>query len=151
MSQPLIVSMVILYQDQNFLMQLRDDYEHILFPGQWGLFGGHLNQEETPQAGIIREVREEINYFIAEPTLFRSYDDDKAHRSIYFATLDKNINTLELNEGQDLDLVPIKNISKGQHYSRKIGQTRNLGEIHRRILLDFLEFARHNLTDFKPN
>ena len=151
MSQAPLVSMAILYQDQNFLMQLRDDYEHILFPGQWGLFGGHLKKEENPQAGLVREVIEEINCLIDKPTLFRSYKDEKAHRYIYFAALNKDIRNLELNEGQDLDLIPIRNIYQGQHYSPKIRQTRKLGEIHRRIILDFVEFANHNLADFKVN
>ncbi len=148
MSQPPLVSMAILYQNQNFLMQLRDDYEHIICPGQWGLFGGHLEQEETPQSGLVREVIEEINYFINKPTFFKSYNDDKAQRYIYFAALDQSLSKLELNEGQDLDLVSIQSIREGQHYSSKIRQTRKLGAIHRQILLDFFEFANNNLSGF---
>ncbi len=148
MSQLPLVSMAILYRDQKFLMQLRDDYEHILFPGQWGLFGGHLEIEEDPQSGLVREVREEINYLVVKPNFFKSYNDDSAHRYIYFAALNKDIDFLELNEGQDLDLVSIEDVSRGLHYSSKIKQDRQLGAIHQRILLDFFEFAQHNLGDF---
>jgi len=36
------VSIVILYQNDQYLMQLRDNIPHIAAPGCWGLFGGHL-------------------------------------------------------------------------------------------------------------
>lgn len=48
------VALAILYQGDRVLMQLRDDYPHILYPGHWGLFGGHLEPEEVPLEGVRR-------------------------------------------------------------------------------------------------
>jgi 8-oxo-dGTP diphosphatase len=142
--QPILVTMAVLYQDRHFLMQLRDDKKSILYPGRWGLFGGHLESGETPQVGLIREIQEEINYLVKNPTLFRCYSDRKTERYIFFAPLEVSLESLELNEGQDLDLVPLDNIRLGYHYSRKIKEQRALGAIHRRILLDFATFALKN-------
>jgi 8-oxo-dGTP diphosphatase len=142
--QPVLVTMAVLYQNQHFLMQLRDDKENILYPGKWGLFGGHLESGETPEVGLIREIQEEINYLVKEPTLFRCYSDRKSDRYIFFAPLEVSLESLKLNEGQDLDLVPLDKIRLGYHYSKKIGEKRALGPIHRLILLDFAIFAQHN-------
>ncbi|MEB3314276.1 MAG: NUDIX domain-containing protein, partial [Cyanobacteriota bacterium] len=36
------VAVAILYQSNQVLLQLRDDHPGIIYPGQWGFFGGHL-------------------------------------------------------------------------------------------------------------
>ena len=146
---PVPVSMAVLYQQQSFLMQLRDDKDNILYPGKWGLFGGHLEPEELPQAGLIREVKEEINYSLKEPILFRSYCDSRVARYIYFAPLEVGLADLELNEGQDFALVPLSNVRLGYYYSNKLAKNRYLGDIHRQILLDFANYAQAHLVDFK--
>ena len=144
------VAMAILYQDRHFLMQLRDDIEGILYPGKWGLFGGHLEPGETPEAGLIREVKEEINYTLDRATLFKCYADSNVSRYIFFAPLKVSLTALELHEGWDLDLVPLSSIRLGRHYSQKAGKERDLGAIHRRMLLDFAIFAEKNVSDFAP-
>jgi 8-oxo-dGTP diphosphatase len=47
-----------------FLLQLRDDVIGIANPGKIGLFGGHREGDETPLECIVREIHEEIGYFI---------------------------------------------------------------------------------------
>ncbi len=138
------VAMALLYHQNCFLMQLRDDKPSILYPGHWGLFGGHLEAQETPQQGLIREVHEEIEYDLQQPQYFHCYSDREAARHIFYAPLTVEISALVQNEGQDLALVPIKSIQQGEFYSAKIEQTRKLGTIHRQILLDFVAFARSN-------
>ncbi len=136
---PPMVAMAILYRDNKFLMQLRDDIEGILYPGSWGFFGGHLEGRETPEAGLKRELVEEINYVIKQPKLFNCYADHRAKRYIFHAPLTVDIDDLELNEGWDLDLVPVENIQRGFHYSDKPKMEKPLGAIHRQILLDFID------------
>ena len=138
------VAMALLYHQNCFLMQLRDDKPSILYPGYWGLFGGHLEEKEPPKQGLIREVQEEIEHDLQQPQYFRCYGDREVKRHIFYAPLTVKISTLVLNEGQDLALVPIESIQQGEYYSSKINQTRKLGPIHRQILLDFVTFAKSN-------
>ncbi len=47
-----------------FLFQRRDDVPGILSPGKIGLFGGHLETGGTYLQCVVREVHEEIGYFL---------------------------------------------------------------------------------------
>ena len=46
------------------LLQQRDDVPGILYPGMVGLFGGHREGNETFLECVIREVHEEVSYFV---------------------------------------------------------------------------------------
>jgi 8-oxo-dGTP diphosphatase len=48
-----------------FLLQQRDNVPGIVHPGKIGLFGGHREPAETYLQCIVREVHEELSYFIA--------------------------------------------------------------------------------------
>ena len=48
----------------HFLLQQRDDVVGILHPGKVGLFGGHREGDETLLECVVREVREELTYFV---------------------------------------------------------------------------------------
>jgi 8-oxo-dGTP diphosphatase len=47
-----------------FLLQQRDNVPGIVHPGKIGLFGGHRERGETYLQCIVREVREELSYFM---------------------------------------------------------------------------------------
>jgi 8-oxo-dGTP diphosphatase len=53
-----------------FLLQQRDDVPGIYFPGRAGLFGGHRENGESFLQCVVREIYEELSYFIA-PECFR--------------------------------------------------------------------------------
>jgi 8-oxo-dGTP pyrophosphatase MutT (NUDIX family) len=140
---PILVAMAILFQEGKFLMQLRDDIPGILYPGYWGFFGGHLEPGETPKAGVIREVKEEIGYCLNDAQLFDCYGDTEAYRYIFYAPLQVPLAQLDLQEGWDLGLITPEAIAKGVAYSEKAKQERPLGPIHQTILLDFLNARLH--------
>ena len=135
---PVHVAMAIIYQQGKFLMQLRDDIPGILYPGVWGLFGGHLETEESPETGLKRELLEEINYSVDIPRKFNCYGDTRTIRHIFHLPLLVEIEALELNEGWDLGLVSPEDIRRGYSYSKQAGEERALGDIHQKILLDFI-------------
>src|SRR5215813_9809487 len=48
----------------HFLLQQRDNNPEIPYPGMIGLFGGHREGSETFLECVVREVYEEISYFV---------------------------------------------------------------------------------------
>lgn len=133
------VAIAILYQQNKFLLQLRDDIPGIIYPGHWGLFGGHIEPGETPDIAVKRELLEEISYI--PPTLFKfdCYTDTKRVRHVYHAPLTVELNALVLNEGWDMDLLTPEQIRQGEHYSKKAAQVRLLTPPTQRILLNFID------------
>jgi 8-oxo-dGTP pyrophosphatase MutT (NUDIX family) len=46
------------------ILQQRDDIPNILNPGKIGLFGGHLEGDETFLECVVREIHEELGYYV---------------------------------------------------------------------------------------
>jgi 8-oxo-dGTP diphosphatase len=137
------VAVAILYQENKFLMQLRDDIPDIAWPGYWGLFGGHIEPEETPHAAVKREIIEEIGYTLPQFSEFGSYsgcfNDDMVERHVFFAPLFVELNQLILNEGWDMGLLAKEDIKQGKFYSHKAEELRPIIPHYQNILLDFVE------------
>lgn len=137
------VALAILQQDGKFLMQLRDDYPHILYPGHWGFFGGHLEPGETAEVGVRRELLEEIGYCPSQLTPFDSHEDTYVIRHIYYGELDVDLSKLILGEGADFGLLTPEDIRRGERFSEKIQQVRPIGKPHQQILLNFIRQTQH--------
>lgn len=138
-NQPIEVAIAILHSPEGFLMQLRDNIPGIVYPGCWGLFGGHLDPGETPEQAIHRELLEEINYTPPTVSKFGCYSDSTVIRHVFQAPLTVALDQLILAEGWDLDLLTREDIERGERYSKKADQVRPLGRPHQQILLDFLQ------------
>ncbi|KKD35040.1 NUDIX hydrolase [Limnoraphis robusta] len=136
---PVHVALAILYREGKFLMQLRDDIPGIVYPGVWGLFGGHVEPGETPEIAVKRELIEEIGYEISEVSAFGWYSETNVIRHVFYAPLTVDLDQLVLNEGWDMGLITPEQIRYSQAYSQKAGMVRSLGRPHQHILLDFLE------------
>lgn len=133
-------AVAILYQNNQFLLQLRDDKPEIRYPGHWAFFGGHLEPDESPETALKRELQEEIGYRPPEVHYFRSYRTvGQIIRHVFYAPLTVEVNQLQLNEGQDLKLSTIEEVRQGYCFSHRSSQTRPLANPHRQILLDFLQ------------
>ncbi len=59
-----IACAVLIDTSQRFLLQQRDNIVGILHPGKVGLFGGHREDDETFLDCVVREIHEEISYFV---------------------------------------------------------------------------------------
>lgn len=57
---PKNASAIILFYENNILLQKRDKYKKIFYPGYWSLFGGAKNKYEDYKSTAIREIKEEI-------------------------------------------------------------------------------------------
>lgn len=132
------VAIAILYRQSKFLLQLRDDIPGIVFPGHWGLFGGHIEPEETPVIALQRELQEEIGYTPTDPQLFMVDVQPQVIRHVFQAPLTVEPTALTLAEGWDFDLLTPAEIQQGQHFSPQAGRACPIGPPHQRILLHFL-------------
>lgn len=133
-------AIAILYRDNQFLLQLRDDLPQIRYPGHWAFFGGHVEAGETPEVAVQRELQEEIGYTPPQVRYFRSdLTDRKIIRHVFYGPLLIAPEKLELNEGQDLGLSTIEEVQQGYRYSVRLKENRPLAKPHRQILLDFLQ------------
>lgn len=131
------VAIAILYQADRYLMQLRDPLPTIVYPGEWGLFGGHLEEKETPDDAVWRELVEEIGYRPTGLQLFTRHEDDRAIRHVFWGALTVDLKDLDLQEGWDCGLLSLEQIRQGEAYSDIAQKVCPLGTVHRQLLLDF--------------
>lgn len=72
---------VIAVEGRGYLLQLRDRYEGIWYPGYWGLFGGTAKRGESAETALRRELAEELSLADAEMRYFMSMSFDFASAS----------------------------------------------------------------------
>jgi mutator protein MutT len=54
------VAAIVMTNEGQVLLQLRDDKNGIFFPNHWGFFGGAIEKNETPDCALMRELEEEL-------------------------------------------------------------------------------------------
>lgn len=87
-----------------FLLYLRDDKPGIPFPGYWDLIGGHVEEGETPEQALVREVKEELDIDLKEYTFYKKYvcltgDAYENTKYIYSGRINLPIEKVTLLEG----------------------------------------------------
>lgn len=133
------LAIAILYRDDCFLMQLREDKPSIVYPGCWGMFGGHIEEGETPEEALERELLEEIGYVCPGMIKFGIHLEPKIVCHIFYGELLLKIQNLTLKEGLDMALFSKEVIQKGECYSERVRQVRPVGNSYRKVLLDFIK------------
>jgi 8-oxo-dGTP diphosphatase len=103
-----IASAVVFDTAGYLLLQLRDNIPGILYPGKVGLFGGHREGQETFLDCVVREVHEELSFFVP-PDQFdliakRSGPNSEVPggtvRAEFFVTRNVPVDRLVVTEGQ---------------------------------------------------
>mgnify|MGYP001766988467 CR=1 FL=1 len=118
------------------LLYLRDNKPGIPFPLHWDLFGGHVEDGETPEEALIREVKEELGYDLKEFTFFRRYEclEGDAYpnvKYIYSGRIDIPIEKITLYEGDHAEYI-----------SREKVKDLRFANILKEIVSDYLESHR---------
>ena len=108
------VALAMLEREGRWLLQLRDDIDSIIYPGHWGLFGGHLDQGETASEAVHCELQEEIDWSPSVP-LEPWFSDDVAH--VFLGRLSVPLSQLQLKEGQEMKLVPLSDLLRDAIWS----------------------------------
>ena len=119
------VALAMLERDDRWLLQLRDDIDTILCPGQWGLFGGHLEPGETPEQAVQRELEEEIAWR-PDPPLQPWFSDASGIREVHVfrGELLRPLQELQLLEGQDWTLASLSELRSETIWSERCGEYR---------------------------
>jgi 8-oxo-dGTP diphosphatase len=118
---PKEVAIAILHRGDRVLFQLRDLKPDIVYPGHWGLFGGHLEPGESPEEAVIRELQEEIGFHACDLKPYGQVSDPQAVRHFFWGTLTVSLEQLTLNEGFDMAFLTLAQIRQGNAYSERGG------------------------------
>jgi len=106
------VALILFYDKENRI--LLQDRRKISKPGgEWGFFGGGIEEGETPEQAVVRETEEELGYKLAnfeyvgnyKNTLENGYTID---RYIFVSPLKNKISKFEQKEGDKMQLFTIE-------------------------------------------
>jgi 8-oxo-dGTP diphosphatase len=99
------IAQIIFENDKGeFLLYLRDGKPGIPFPHHWDLIGGHIEEGETPEEALVREVKEELDYDLSDFKFFREYlclegDAYPNVKYIYSGKFNLPVEKITLHEG----------------------------------------------------
>jgi 8-oxo-dGTP diphosphatase len=92
---------IIFINDHNeILLFLRDDKPSIPFPNMWDLPGGHAEENETAEACIVREMKEELDLDIEGFHLFSVNEFPDRIEHTFWQRTDFEVDKITLHEGQ---------------------------------------------------
>jgi len=107
-------SIIFLNSNNEILFVLRDNNKNILYPNMWNLLGGSIENNETPEKAIIREVKEELSLNLENPKLYKITEFPNKTEYTYWQRI--NITEEELNksltEGQRVRWFSKKELEK---------------------------------------
>ena len=101
---------IILDDYGRFFLQLRDNKTGIFFPNHWGFFGGALEENQTPQQCLVRELSEELDLFVnarrlkyvLKLELCFKLNTSPVLRHFFVLEMNNNdMSALSINEGQE--------------------------------------------------
>lgn len=95
-------SIIFINNKRQVLLFLRDDKVDIPYPNTWDIPGGHVEDNETPEQCIVREMREEIGIELNNFQLFSKVEFDDRIEYTFWKCEDLDINKITLTEGQCL-------------------------------------------------
>ncbi|WP_445633083.1 Nucleoside diphosphate-linked moiety X motif 17 [Nostoc sp. DSM 114161] len=134
MREPPGADIIILNSQQQVLLVLRDNKSSIPFPNTWALLGGYLEENETPEVAIRRELVEELEIELGEVNFFKSYFWQECDEHIFWTRLDLDISQIHLQEGQKL-----------AYFNREELTQLEFASHYDQILLEFFEVLAVNV------
>lgn len=127
------IAAIILENDKGELfLALRDNKPGIPFPNHWDLIGGHIENGETPEEALIREVKEELDIDLNDYTFYKKYEclEGDAYpniKFIYSGKINIPIEEITLLEGE-----------RAQYFSREEILNLSFANIIKTVILEYI-------------
>jgi 8-oxo-dGTP diphosphatase len=93
-------NIILLSCEDSVLLYLRDDKPILLYPNMWALPGGYIEEGETPEQCILREIEEELGIKLGEVALFVVAQRSYGIEHTFWARVNFYLEDIVLTEGQ---------------------------------------------------
>ena len=95
-------SIIFVNDQKQILLFLRDDKPGLPYRNMWDIPGGHVEDGETPEQCIVREMKEEMNLTLNSFELFSVMEFDDRIEYTFWKKINLDIEKINLHEGQQL-------------------------------------------------
>ncbi|AFH48112.1 7,8-dihydro-8-oxoguanine triphosphatase [Ignavibacterium album JCM 16511] len=104
---------ILINSNNEVLLLLRDNKPEIPYPNQWDIPGGKIEDGETPDVTIKREMFEELGLeSLSGFQLFKIYKSDELTDFVFWKRINLNPDEIVLTEGQKLKYFSYDEIKK---------------------------------------
>lgn len=104
---------ILINSNNEVLLLLRDDKNEIPYPNMWDIPGGKIEDGETPDVTIKRELSEELGLdSLPDLKLFKIYISDDLTDFIFWKRINLNPDEILLTEGQKLKYFTFQEIKR---------------------------------------
>jgi len=104
---------ILLNRNNEVLLLLRDNKIDIPFPNMWDIPGGKVEDGESPEQALRREMTEEMSIKnLGEINLFKILTSENITDNIFWKRLNLNLEEIDLKEGQRIEYFNLERIRK---------------------------------------
>jgi 8-oxo-dGTP diphosphatase len=100
--KPKGTSLIFINDREQVLLLLRDDNPRIPYANMWDLPGGHVEEGESPQECICREMKEELGLDLEGVVPFSVVEFEDRTEYVFWKGMNLAIDGIKLTEGQRL-------------------------------------------------
>lgn len=130
-----IAAIILENEKGEFLLALRDNKPGIPFPNHWDLIGGHVEEGETPEQALVREVKEELDIDLKEYAFYKKVecltgDAYENIKYVYTGKINIPIEEITLLEGE-----------RPQYFSREEIPNVKFANIIKSIVLEYINYS----------